>query len=166
MPAKRIRCNFKECRDAAQRIVGDCGFCSGHFCGKHRLLEDHKCSGLEDVSSSPSPAPWLLGLADVLMDDETGLLADMASPRTVQEAVTRAQRRTARVREDPGRQGRLSTSNVTPTPGGASRPPRPTTRRRRENRPRRRGRASRRSAFSPRVPPPTDTALPIIPLSA
>lgn len=48
MPPKKIRCSFKDCRDAAQRIVGDCGFCSGHFCGKHRLLEDHKCEGLED----------------------------------------------------------------------------------------------------------------------
>jgi predicted nucleic acid binding AN1-type Zn finger protein len=28
--------------------VGDCSFCEGHFCGKHRLLESHKCSGLED----------------------------------------------------------------------------------------------------------------------
>ncbi|KAF2258528.1 hypothetical protein CC78DRAFT_537682 [Lojkania enalia] len=48
MPPRKIRCSFKACRDAAQRIVGDCGFCDGHFCGKHRLLEDHKCSGLED----------------------------------------------------------------------------------------------------------------------
>ncbi|KAM0272871.1 hypothetical protein ACHAQH_008557 [Verticillium albo-atrum] len=48
MPAKKIRCTANDCRDAAQRIVGDCGFCQGHFCGKHRLLEDHKCSGLED----------------------------------------------------------------------------------------------------------------------
>jgi predicted nucleic acid binding AN1-type Zn finger protein len=48
MPPKKIRCSFKECKDAAQRIVGDCGFCSGHYCGKHRLLEDHKCEGLED----------------------------------------------------------------------------------------------------------------------
>jgi predicted nucleic acid binding AN1-type Zn finger protein len=48
MAGKRIRCNAKECREAAQRIVGDCGFCNGHFCGKHRLLEDHKCTGLED----------------------------------------------------------------------------------------------------------------------
>ncbi|KAF2169703.1 hypothetical protein M409DRAFT_64746 [Zasmidium cellare ATCC 36951] len=45
---KKIRCNFKDCKDAAQRIVGDCGFCSGHFCGKHRMLESHNCSGLED----------------------------------------------------------------------------------------------------------------------
>ncbi|GAB7332843.1 hypothetical protein MBLNU13_g04564t1 [Cladosporium sp. NU13] len=45
---KKIRCGFKDCRDAAQRIVGDCGFCSGHFCGKHRMLESHNCTGLED----------------------------------------------------------------------------------------------------------------------
>jgi len=45
---KKIRCNFKDCKDAAQRIVGDCSFCSGHFCGKHRMLESHNCSGLED----------------------------------------------------------------------------------------------------------------------
>ncbi|MCJ1390581.1 hypothetical protein MMC18_003441 [Xylographa bjoerkii] len=48
MPPRKVRCTFKDCKDAAQRIVGDCGFCSGHFCGKHRMLEDHKCSGLED----------------------------------------------------------------------------------------------------------------------
>jgi len=52
MPPKKIRCNFKDCRDAAQRIVGDCSFCSGHFCGKHRLLEDHKCEGLEDCKKA------------------------------------------------------------------------------------------------------------------
>ena len=45
---KKIRCNFKDCKDAAQRIVGDCGFCEGHFCGKHRMLESHNCTGLED----------------------------------------------------------------------------------------------------------------------
>ncbi|KAI0402245.1 hypothetical protein F4802DRAFT_618088 [Xylaria palmicola] len=55
MPAKP-RCTFKECRTAAQRIVGDCGFCDGHFCAKHRLLEDHKCTGLEDVSLMLSAA--------------------------------------------------------------------------------------------------------------
>ncbi|KAI0102007.1 hypothetical protein GGR51DRAFT_562927 [Nemania sp. FL0031] len=57
MPVKP-RCTFKECRTAAQRIVGDCGFCDGHFCAKHRLLEDHKCTGLEDVSlAQPVTAP-------------------------------------------------------------------------------------------------------------
>lgn len=45
---KKIRCGFKDCKDAAQRIVGDCGFCQGHYCGKHRMLESHNCSGLED----------------------------------------------------------------------------------------------------------------------
>ncbi|KXS93664.1 hypothetical protein AC579_10298 [Pseudocercospora musae] len=45
---KKIRCNFKDCKDAAQRIVGDCAFCQGHFCGKHRMLESHNCTGLED----------------------------------------------------------------------------------------------------------------------
>lgn len=54
MPPKKIRCTHKECKEVAQRIVGDCGFCNGHFCGKHRLLEDHKCTGLEDVSYFPS----------------------------------------------------------------------------------------------------------------
>ncbi|KAH8817301.1 putative polyubiquitin [Xylogone sp. PMI_703] len=48
MPPKKIRCSYKDCREGAQRIIGDCGFCNGHFCGKHRLLEDHKCDGLED----------------------------------------------------------------------------------------------------------------------
>jgi len=48
MPPKKIRCTFKNCKEGAQRIIGDCGFCNGHYCGKHRLLEDHKCDGLED----------------------------------------------------------------------------------------------------------------------
>jgi hypothetical protein len=46
-PPKRHRCTFPECTVLAQRIVGDCAFCDGHYCGKHRLLEDHKCTGLE-----------------------------------------------------------------------------------------------------------------------
>jgi hypothetical protein len=60
---KKIRCTHKDCKGAAQRIVGDCGFCNGHFCDKHRLLEDHKCTGLEDVSalstsSDFAPKSW------------------------------------------------------------------------------------------------------------
>ncbi|SPN97719.1 uncharacterized protein DNG_01232 [Cephalotrichum gorgonifer] len=51
MAPKRNPCTFKDCQLGAQRIVGDCGFCQGHFCSKHRLLEDHKCEGLEDVGS-------------------------------------------------------------------------------------------------------------------
>ncbi|KAF1946696.1 AN1-type zinc finger protein-like protein [Clathrospora elynae] len=48
MPPKKIRCSFKDCKDRAQPIVGDCGFCGGRHCSKHRMLEDHKCEGLED----------------------------------------------------------------------------------------------------------------------
>ena len=46
---KKLRCGVADCKDAAQRIVGDCTFCKGRFCGKHRMLEDHKCIGLEDA---------------------------------------------------------------------------------------------------------------------
>lgn len=55
MAPKKMRCTFHitgqsetACKEAAQRMFGDCGFCSGHFCAKHRLPEDHKCIGLED----------------------------------------------------------------------------------------------------------------------
>ncbi|GAB1193583.1 hypothetical protein APSETT444_002804 [Aspergillus pseudonomiae] len=36
MAPRKPRCNFKECKEAAQRIVGDCSFCT------------HSCTGLED----------------------------------------------------------------------------------------------------------------------
>ncbi|KAJ5575116.1 hypothetical protein N7450_009015 [Penicillium hetheringtonii] len=48
MAPRKPRCSFKECKEAAQRIVGDCSFCHGHFCSKHRMLETHSCTGLED----------------------------------------------------------------------------------------------------------------------
>lgn len=69
-PSKKPRCDASSCKEFAQRIVGDCGFCQGHFCGKHRLLEDHKCEGLEDVSIHPvsfeTAQWWLVGLDEVL----------------------------------------------------------------------------------------------------
>ena len=73
MPPKKIRCTYKDCREGAQRIIGDCGFCNGHYCGKHRLLEDHKCDGLEDVSAPLSPHRrepqwWLFGLGELIAD--------------------------------------------------------------------------------------------------
>lgn len=97
---KKNRCTFKECQLTAQRIVGDCGFCQGHFCSKHRLLEDHKCEGLEDVgipdalaclstsassTSSTQSTPttsrnlqwWLVGLSDLLASDDMDM-ADVA----------------------------------------------------------------------------------------
>lgn len=51
--AKRPTCDYKKdtpdkCKEQVQRIVGDCGFCGGHFCSKHRLLESHNCPNLED----------------------------------------------------------------------------------------------------------------------
>ncbi|KAK9598334.1 hypothetical protein V6Z90_002865 [Aspergillus fumigatus] len=48
MAPRKPRCNFKDCKEAAQRIVGDCSFCNGHYCSKHRMLEAHSCTGLED----------------------------------------------------------------------------------------------------------------------
>ena len=48
---KKIRCQFKECKDPAQRIVGDCSFCGNHYCGKHRMLESHACTKLEDCKT-------------------------------------------------------------------------------------------------------------------
>ena len=97
---KKNRCTFKECQLTAQRIVGDCGFCQGHFCSKHRLLEDHKCEGLEDVGSPdlehlgtsassasstqssftpPGPQWWLVGLSDMLASDDMDM-ADIVHP--------------------------------------------------------------------------------------
>ena len=108
MPPKKIRCNYKDCKEGAQRIIGDCGFCNGHYCGKHRLLEDHKCDGLEDVSDSPAsvtsagPSWWLVGL--------DGIVADMIR-ETVQEGVPRAERRSVERGEDTSDQGHLDHSH-------------------------------------------------------
>jgi hypothetical protein len=44
----RKRCSHKSCISAPLRGVGDCGFCQGHFCSKHRLLEQHDCIGLQN----------------------------------------------------------------------------------------------------------------------
>lgn len=60
------RCDLANCKIPAH-MAGDCGFCNKHFCGKHRLLEDHKCEGLEDVRV-PDDKWWLVGLSDVLTD--------------------------------------------------------------------------------------------------
>jgi hypothetical protein len=52
--AKLPKCDFKrddpahKCKEKIQPIVGECGFCSGKYCSKHRLLESHNCTGLED----------------------------------------------------------------------------------------------------------------------
>jgi hypothetical protein len=66
--AKKVKCSFESCKAAAQRIVGDCSFCNGHFCSSHRLLEDHKCQNLEDVSSQQ----LLLSLASEESEEDYG----------------------------------------------------------------------------------------------
>lgn len=43
--AIKKRCQQKECTAPALRGL-DCSLCAGHFCSKHRLLEQHACSGL------------------------------------------------------------------------------------------------------------------------
>ncbi|KAF2864162.1 putative polyubiquitin [Piedraia hortae CBS 480.64] len=48
---KKVRCTYSDCREFAQRIVGDCSFCTGHFCSRHRMLENHSCPGLEDCKN-------------------------------------------------------------------------------------------------------------------
>jgi len=93
MAPKKIKCTFKvagqsepACKEAAQRMFGDCGFCSGHYCAKHRLPEDHKCSGLEDVSITSQDYDsylllagvpwWAVGLDEVLSDSDDESLAN------------------------------------------------------------------------------------------
>lgn len=49
---KKHRCLFKSCSSAPLRMVGDCGHCHGKFCAKHRLLEDHLCTGLQYCKES------------------------------------------------------------------------------------------------------------------
>ncbi|KAI1389870.1 uncharacterized protein F4822DRAFT_400063 [Hypoxylon trugodes] len=104
MAPQKPRCTFKECKSAAQRIVGDCGFCDGHFCAKHRLLEDHKCSGLEDVSMCPTPSTvtsdssiddaaewWLVGLGEYL--DESGILEESCGSHMLTQNPNRSARK-------------------------------------------------------------------------
>lgn len=146
MPPKRIKCSFNECKLAAQRISGDCAFCNGHYCSNHRLLEDHKCQNLEDVSNSTSgsdpnlkePQWWLVGLSDVLSDDSFADLFRSGSGRMIsakrkplsktQCSSTRSAPRSSRVsnnhndkrsRFDRDRRRRRRIRNDTKKPGGS-----------------------------------------------
>ncbi|CAG98518.1 Tmc1p [Kluyveromyces lactis] len=44
---KKDKCCFEKCSSSAVKFIGDCNFCDGHFCSKHRLLENHQCQGLK-----------------------------------------------------------------------------------------------------------------------
>lgn len=39
-------CYVDKCGSAASKFIGDCNFCKGHYCSKHRLMENHSCEGL------------------------------------------------------------------------------------------------------------------------
>lgn len=43
---KKVKCSFQNCNSPPLRMVGTCQSCSGKFCAKHRLFEDHRCEGL------------------------------------------------------------------------------------------------------------------------
>ncbi|KAJ2897214.1 hypothetical protein MKZ38_004861 [Zalerion maritima] len=92
MAPKKPRCQLNEktedaCRSPAQLMLGPCDFCKHLYCSKHRLLEDHKCPGLEDVcdslsSSTSSPNPrqnpeeiewWKVGLGGLLGPEDLDL---------------------------------------------------------------------------------------------
>lgn len=44
---KKNRCYFHKCSSTSLKFIGDCQFCEGHFCSRHRLLENHACQGLK-----------------------------------------------------------------------------------------------------------------------
>lgn len=52
--AKKPTCDYKKdvvdqkCKEKINPIIGECGFCVGKYCSKHRMLESHNCTGLED----------------------------------------------------------------------------------------------------------------------
>ncbi|OXB41164.1 hypothetical protein B1J92_L10186g [Nakaseomyces glabratus] len=43
---KKNQCYFDKCTSVASKFVGDCNFCKGHYCSRHRLMENHACGGL------------------------------------------------------------------------------------------------------------------------
>jgi len=45
---KRSKCGTDGCTDKVALIVGDCSYCQGHFCSRHRLPETHTCAALDN----------------------------------------------------------------------------------------------------------------------
>ncbi|SCV06164.1 LANO_0H23508g1_1 [Lachancea nothofagi CBS 11611] len=44
---KKDRCYYEKCGSTALKFIGDCQFCQGHFCSRHRIMENHSCQGLK-----------------------------------------------------------------------------------------------------------------------
>jgi len=44
---KKTKCAFGEYSKRVVLITGDCRFCQNHFCGFHRLPEDHACQDMD-----------------------------------------------------------------------------------------------------------------------
>ncbi len=46
MHAQKGRCVTPGCGERVARVVGECRYCGGGFCGRHRLPEAHACAEL------------------------------------------------------------------------------------------------------------------------
>ncbi|GMM53435.1 Tmc1 protein [Maudiozyma humilis] len=44
---RKNACYMSGCASAPLKFIGDCQFCHGHFCSKHRIMENHACKGLK-----------------------------------------------------------------------------------------------------------------------
>ena len=55
-PAKKAPnvCNYSDCKDRYVKIIGDCRWCSGKFCSRHRQTELHACANLESCKQASS----------------------------------------------------------------------------------------------------------------
>lgn len=49
---KKNQCYLDKCTSAASKFIGDCNFCKGHYCSKHRLMENHACEGLTNCKET------------------------------------------------------------------------------------------------------------------
>ena len=41
------KCDLDGCNDRSVMLVGDCKWCKHHFCSRHRIPENHSCSGMQ-----------------------------------------------------------------------------------------------------------------------
>jgi predicted nucleic acid binding AN1-type Zn finger protein len=43
----KSKCVFDDCKAPVAVIIGDCKYCTGKFCLKHRLPETHACTAMQ-----------------------------------------------------------------------------------------------------------------------